>query len=76
MEIQKHFDVELAQQINDKLLEVQELIEQATKESKLNRADRESDFIQMSTRDLELVATMQTVYANCALSMRLVKDMF
>lgn len=76
MEIQKHFDVELAQKINDKLLEVQELIDQATKESKLIRADRESDLIQLSTRDLELVATMQAVYANCALSMRLVKDMF
>lgn len=76
MEIQKHFNAELARQINDKLLEVQELIDQATAESNLIRADRESDLIQMSTRDLELVATMQAVYANCALSMRLVKDMF
>ena len=76
MEIQKHFDAGVAELINDKLLEIQELIEQATKESKLLRSDRDSDLIQLTTRDLELIATMQIVYTNCALSMRVTKDVY
>lgn len=75
MEIQKHFNRELAQSINDKFLEIQGLIEQATEDADLIRS-KEGDLIQISTKDLEVVTIMQSVYANCALSMRLVKDMF
>lgn len=76
MEIQKHFNAELARQINDKLLDIQELIEQAAEDANLFRASEDSDLIQISSRDLKLFIDMQRAYDNCEHIRDIITDMF